>query len=130
MLLVASCSSQVYSPSLNLTTNALKEKQLDLHGGVEMLPETIPAEIESKTTLGVNGQISYGFSNQFNLTAKGWTNIDGISDELRHGYSLKAQFIKNTSKQGKIIILPSIGMALNYYRLRHSNSGSISKQNC
>lgn len=113
MLLVASCSSQVYSPSLNLTTNTLKEKQLDFHGGVEMMPETIPEEIGSKTTVGLNGHISYGFNDKFNLTAKGWTNINGISDEFRHGYSLTAQIIKNTSNKGKIIIMPSIGKALN-----------------
>ncbi len=113
MILVASCSSQVYSPSLNLTTNTLKEKQLDLHGGVEMMPETIPEEIGSKATLGLNGQVSYGFSDRFNLTSKGWFSFKEFTENLRGGYSLSAQVIKKKSEHSSIIILPKLGFTFN-----------------
>lgn len=112
-ILISSCSSQVYSPSLNLTTKTLKEKEIDLHGGMEMLPETIPEEIGSKATLGLNGQVTYGFSDRFNLTSKGWVSFKEITENLRGGYSLSAQVIKKKSEHSSIIILPKLGITFN-----------------
>ena len=112
VLLISSCSSQVYSPSLNLTTKPLKEKEIDIHGGVEMLPETLPEDIGSNSTLGLNWHLAYGFSDNFNLTVKGWNIVDHLGEGMRHGQSLSAQFIKNTSNQGTIILIPKVGISI------------------
>lgn len=113
--LLTSCSrSLVYSPSINLTNKPLKEKEIDLQGGAELLPETRPEELQgNQTTLGLSGQFSYGFSDKFNLTIKGWADIEGRESLIRSGYSLNGQIIKVLSERDRVIILPRIGIALN-----------------
>ncbi len=112
--LLSSCSkSLVYSPSINLTNQPIKEKQIDLQGAFELLPEARPEELGgSPITAGVSGQISYGFTERFNLTLKGWGDISSREPSIRTGYSLTGQFIKLYSEQNRLIILPRIGMAL------------------
>ncbi|MGB3549031.1 MAG: hypothetical protein WBA17_18800, partial [Saprospiraceae bacterium] len=58
---LTSCSpSLIYSPSINLTNESLKSGEIDLSGGVELLPETRPDAIRgNQTTLGVSGQLAY-----------------------------------------------------------------------
>lgn len=115
IVLLSSCAkSLVYSPSVNLTNQPIQEKEIDLQGGVELLPETRPEELEgSQTTFGFNGQLSYGFSEKFNLTIKGWADLEGREALIRSGYSLNGQFIKTLNERRRIIILPRVGIALN-----------------
>lgn len=110
-----SCStSLVYSPSINLANQPLKEKEIDLHAGVELLPETRPEELKgNQTTLGASAQLSYGFTDKFNLTAKGWADIEYRENRFRSGYSISGQFINSISENSRVIILPRIGFALN-----------------
>ena len=113
--LLTSCSkSLVYSPSINLTNHPIQEKEIDLQGGVELLPEARPEELNgNQTTFGFSGQMSYGFSEKFNLTIKGWADIEGRESLIRSGYSLTGQFIKSLSERKRVILLPRIGIALN-----------------
>jgi len=108
------CSrSLVYSPSINLTNKTLKAKEVDLQGGVELMPETRPiALLGNQTTLGLNGQLSYGFSDKFNLTIKGWVDVEGRENLYRSGYSLAGQFVKTISEDSRLIVLPRIGIGL------------------
>ncbi|HMQ85166.1 MAG TPA: hypothetical protein PKA00_19810 [Saprospiraceae bacterium] len=113
--LLTGCSrSLVYSPSINLSNKPLKEKEIDFQGGVELLPETRPEELQgNQTTLGLSGQLSYGFSDKFNLTIKGWADIEGRESLIRSGYSLNGQLIKILSERDRVIIIPRTGIALN-----------------
>jgi hypothetical protein len=113
--LLSSCSkSLVYSPSINLTNQPIKEKEIDIQGNIELLPETRPEVLRgNQTTLGLGGQLCYGFTDRFNLTIKGWADIEGRESLTRSGYSLNGQFIKSISENHRLIILPRIGIALN-----------------
>lgn len=112
--LFTSCSpSLVYSPSIGLTNKPLKDKQIDLQGSVELFPETRAEVLNTKnTSLGASGQLSYGFSDKFNLTLKGWIDIEGRKNTLRSGYSLTGQFLKPIDAHSRLIILPRVGIAL------------------
>jgi|GEM_PF-1071557 len=113
--LSTSCSkSLVYSPSINLANQPLREKEIDLQGGVELLPETRPEVLQgNQTTLGISGQLSYGFSDKFNLTLKGWADIEGRENLVRSGYSLNGYFLKTIGEDSRVIMLPRLGIALN-----------------
>lgn len=113
--LFTSCSkSLVYSPSINLINQPLKEKEVDIQGGVELLPETRPEKLQgSQITFGMSGQLSYGFTDKFNLSIKGWVDIEDRESVIRSGYSLNGQFIKTIDERSRVIILPRIGIALN-----------------
>ncbi|HKK89626.1 MAG TPA: hypothetical protein VJ917_12315 [Saprospiraceae bacterium] len=113
--LLTSCSkSLVYSPSINLTNQPIQEKEIDLQGGVELLPEARPEELKgNQTTFGLSGQLSYGFSEKFNLTIKGWADSEGRENLFRSGYSLNGQLIKILSERKRVILIPRIGFALN-----------------
>lgn len=119
LLLLASCliscsKSLVYSPSINLTTKPLKEKEIDVQGGLELLPEARPEALGgSPTTLGLTGQFSYGFTDKFNLSVKAWLDVEEREAFTRLGYSLAAQFIKPMGEGNSLIFLPRIGIALN-----------------
>jgi hypothetical protein len=110
-----SCSqSVVYSPSLNLSQKPLEEKEIDLQAGVGLLPETRPEQlIGAPTTLGMEAQVAYGFSDHFNLQVKAWGDVQGRENFMRTGYSLGAQFRRELKSGNHILIIPRVGMALN-----------------
>lgn len=112
--LISSCSSSlVYSPSINLPNQPLKEKEIDLIGGFELLPETRQKAIQGNpTTMGLNGQVSYGFSDKFNMSLKGWLDIENRLNSTRSGFALNGQFINQISSDSRTILLPRIGIAL------------------
>jgi len=97
-----------------MTNSPLNDGDVDLQGGIEMLPESRPEKLGgSNNTLGLNGQLSYGFSNNFNLTMKGWVDIQGREIYHRHGYSIGAQFVKKIDDKSRRIVLPRFGIAFN-----------------
>lgn len=111
-ILALSCSrSLVYSPSLNLPNQSLKEKEIDLQGGVELFPESRPSKVSQRNSLGVHGMISYGFGEKFNLSMKGWLAVEGGIDDVRPGLSFTGQFIQQKSPTCKLIIIPRAGFA-------------------
>lgn len=109
------CSrSVVYSPSINLPNKILAKNEIDVQAGIELLPEARPEVLMgNQTTLGINGQLSYGFGDKFNLSVKSWADIEGRENVVRSGFSLNAQFIKNIDEQSRLILLPRFGIALN-----------------
>lgn len=114
LIYLAGCSqSAVYSPSYNLSTESLKKDQIDFQGGMELMPEARAETLGGRpTTLGLNTQISYGISDEFNLSVKAWGDIEGRESVNRGGFALSAQFIRTLSESEKLIILPRAGMAL------------------
>ncbi|MCB9352968.1 MAG: hypothetical protein R2791_04845 [Saprospiraceae bacterium] len=113
-MLLGCSKSLVYSPSVHLSNRPLKEKEIDLQGGVELLPEARPETLGGNpTTLGMHGQIGYGFGNRFNMSVKGWVDMEGRENLTRTGYSLAGQFLLPVDSSSRWIVLPRIGMALN-----------------
>lgn len=111
-LLTACSPSLTYSPSYNLSHGALEKDQVDLSGGVEMLPETRPGETdEVTTTLGYNIRVAYGFRENFNMNVKAWGDIQGPFNSSRSGYALSAQFIKSLADNERLLFIPQAGIA-------------------
>ena len=114
IIISSSCSkSLVYSPSINLPNKTLKAKEVDLMGGIELMPEARPESLGGRpTTIGMNGQIGFGFSNQINISLKGWVDIEGRENLTRSGYSLSGQYIIPKNLNSRFILLPRVGIAL------------------
>lgn len=112
-LFIGCSRSAVYSPSLLLGKAPLKAKEVDIQGSIELMPEANPEALGGKqTTIGVVGQLGYGFSERFNMSLKGWYDIEDREDTLRSGYSLAAHFIKAKTATSRVIIAPKIGITL------------------
>lgn len=114
ILLLGSCTkSMVYSPSLNLPNKPIREKEIDIQGGVELMPEARAENLGgSPTTFGVNGQIGYGFSDKFSLGVKGWIDAQGREGATRFGVALHGQVVRATGPTKRLVIMPRIGLAL------------------
>ncbi|MEZ4985970.1 MAG: hypothetical protein R2795_13200 [Saprospiraceae bacterium] len=112
---LSGCSSLLYSPSLNLTNQPIQEKQIDMQGGVELLPETrmLNATFPDNLQLGWSGGLRYGFGKQFNMGFKAWGEFSPRQTLLRGGGSIDAQFLRIISPQTRLILLPRVGIALN-----------------
>jgi hypothetical protein len=108
---LSSCAtSLVYSPSIGLTAESLKKGEIDLNGGLILLPETRPSSIGRNTVLGGEGHISYGFTDKFALQVKGW--VDMQIKNQRSGFSLAGiKTIKETNNL-RLLIMPKVGCAL------------------
>lgn len=111
--LLTSCSpSLTYSPSYNLSHGALEKDKVDLSGGIELLPETRPDEVNGvSTTLGYNFRVAYGFRENFNMNVKAWGDIQGPFNSGRGGYALSAQFIKDLADNKRLLFIPRAGFA-------------------
>jgi len=113
-LLATSCAkSLTYSPSLNLPVQPLEKKEIDFQGGVELFPESRPDQNEiDNNSLGFHFMASYGISDKFNLSAKGWFDTsDEFDGGIRPGLSLTGQFIKELSPSSNLLFVPRVGMA-------------------
>lgn len=76
------------------------------------MPEARPEALTgAPTTLGLSGQIGYGFSNAFNLAVKGWVDVEGRETRVRYGYSLNGQFLKPLGQENYLIVIPRAGIA-------------------
>jgi hypothetical protein len=125
-ILFTQCASVNYSPSLGLPTQALEEKQIDVQGGMELLPEARQEAGFGRTTLGVQGAISYGFSDRFTMTARGWAAIESIDSAFRGGYALQGRINKQLSEKNNLLFIPQAGIAMNGNSLDgYGASGSI-----
>jgi len=114
ILLLSSCSkSLVYSPSINLPNEILEEGDIDLSGGVELMPETRPEALgDSPTTIGLVGQIKYGISDDIHFLMKGWIDIQGREEPTRSGFAFGGQFIMKRNVTSRFIFLPRLGGAM------------------
>lgn len=66
----------------------------------------------SPVTLGLNGQISYGFSDNFTLGVSAWADVEGRESFFRSGYALQAQFWRPSGSGSRIVFLPRAGISL------------------
>jgi hypothetical protein len=97
-----------------LATQALSEKQLDLQGGLEMMPEARPDQVEGAgLTTGVSGRLSYGFSDRFTMGLHAWGEVENRLGNFRGGYALQAQIYYPVSPGQQFIFIPKVGMVLN-----------------
>lgn len=112
LTLVACSPSLTYSPSYNLSHGALEKDQVDLSGGIELLPETRPEKVNGvSTSLGYNLRVAYGFRENFNMNVKAWGDIRGPFSSSRGGYALSAQFIKELADNKRLLFIPRAGIA-------------------
>ena len=110
-IMFSGCSSLLYSPSVGLPTNPLKNGELDLHGGVELFPETAPDDIMTKTSSGATLQIGYGLSDKNSLYLRGWFSSAG-EEESRGGISLHLISQLKKFENAGLYFIPKIGYAL------------------
>ena len=102
---MSSCSSSVYSPSLGLSGKNLKEKQIDISGGVGMLPETQPNPSKEATS-GAFLKIGYGFSDNVNLNFSAWTAFSNGGISSSRGYSLQSRIVFHQQEKSHFEIIP------------------------
>lgn len=88
-LCVTSCtSSLVYSPTINLPTEPLKQHQVEANGGILYLPETRPHRADRNMSFGFDGLLRYGLTDRVSLQAKGWRALKDLRGDSRSGFSL------------------------------------------
>ena len=128
LIVLTSCSSSmVYSPSINLPNEILKKNEFDFHGGFEAMPETRPEKLSGgdQTTLGIHGQVGYGYNDKFNMSIKGWMDLGDRENEIRYGISLNSQFVKAINDKKKIIVLPRVGASFGGIGIGYGLSNSF-----
>jgi hypothetical protein len=108
---LSSCAtSLIYSPSLGLTKEPLKKGEIDLNGGLLLLPETRPSAVGRNTVLGGEGHIAYGFTNTFALQFKGWADLQ--INRQRSGFSLAGIKTVDVTDKSTLLFMPKVGGAL------------------
>lgn len=88
-LLFAGCTpSVVYSPSINLPPEPLKQKQVQMFAGVVEMPEARPHKMPERTARGVEATARVGAFDWMTLQAKFWQDISDNFDVQRYGVSV------------------------------------------
>jgi hypothetical protein len=88
-LLMSSCQSLVYSPSINLP-DEIKKDNTNLIAAYERLPLTSSDEEKNDMNNGFMTALQHSFTNSFMLQAKYWADVKSMNDGLKfkHGLSL------------------------------------------
>lgn len=110
-LFIIGCTTQslVYSPSINLPPEPLKKNQIQLLGGIGLLPEARPHEVGESTAIGGEATFRFAFSNHFVLQAKGWKDFSNNVDANRGGFSISSIITLNSHKSSyRIGIIPTL----------------------
>jgi len=100
IVLIAGCTrSLVYSPSMNLPPQPLKQKEAQVLGGVGFFPETRPHLVEHKSAFGTEGTFRLAFCDHITLQGKYWHDLSDNLDDNRYGlsFSMIAAFADSTS---------------------------------
>lgn len=108
-IMFSGCSSLLYSPSVGLPINPLRNGDFDLNGGVEMFPETAPDDIMTETSAGATLQIGYGLSDKNSLHLRGW--FSSAEEESRGGISLHLISQLKNFENANLYFIPKIGYA-------------------
>jgi hypothetical protein len=89
-LLSAGCTpSGIYSPSVNLPPEPLKQKQVQVFAGVVEMPEVRPQKMPEKTARGIEATARLGATDWLTLQTKFWQDLsDNFSRETRYGVSV------------------------------------------
>lgn len=110
VLLFSSCAqSLVYSPAVSILDTELKEKQVQFSGGVSLLPETRPEELNT-TALGAQFKLGYCFTNKFNLQLSAWTDVTDKYEYFRGGYSIQSRINVFNKNKSSFEIIPRVGI--------------------
>lgn len=106
----AGCTpSLVYSPSINLPPEPLKEKQVQMFGGVVEMPEVRPQRAPEKTAKGMEFTARVGAADWLTLQAKFWKDIsENFSDANRFGVSVSTIFAQTRDLAGfRVGVMPT-----------------------
>lgn len=110
-LLCSGCAqSLLYSPSLHLSDKPLAEKEVELKGGIGLLPETRPLDNLDKTTPGGSLELGYGFTDAFSLYVSGWTSLEDFGS--RSGYALSSRLSLSQSTSHELVFYPRVAILL------------------
>jgi len=116
ILVMASCSpSLVYSPSLQVPEAPLSRGQFQAGGGIGMLAEARPNEINHKTSGGAEFFSWFAISRSVALQAKWWKDISdhNPANRNRNGVSLAAIVtVKSTASAGRLAVMPQAALLL------------------
>lgn len=111
VILCTGCSqSLLYSPALHLSEKPLAEKEVEIKGGIGLLPETRPLDNLDKTTPGGSLELGYGFTNSFSLYASGWTDLEDFGG--RSGYALSSRLSLAQGTSYEVVTTPRVAMLL------------------
>ncbi|MDD4858440.1 MAG: hypothetical protein PHD74_10120, partial [Candidatus Krumholzibacteria bacterium] len=89
-LAITGCTqSMIYSPSVNLPPEPLKEGQVQMFAGVVEMPEVRPQRAPEKTARGIECTARVGAADWLSLQAKAWKDIsDNFPSVERYGVSV------------------------------------------
>jgi hypothetical protein len=107
----AGCTpSMVYSPSINLPPEPLKQKQVQLFGGVVEMPEARPQTAPEKTARGVEFTARVGAADWLSLQCKAWKDISrNFAEHDRYGVSVSTIFAQTRDLNGfRVGVMPSV----------------------
>ncbi|MCO5249795.1 MAG: hypothetical protein M9949_00045 [Candidatus Kapabacteria bacterium] len=112
-VLISSCQSLVYSPSINLP-DEIKKDNTNLIAAYERLPLTSSDEEKNDMNNGFMAALQHSFTNSFMLQAKYWADVNSMNDGLKfkHGLSLNAFIRLNDSNSPyKFYLSPLVAAA-------------------
>jgi len=99
---------------MHLPAQPLQEKEIYVSGSAELFPETRPEELMGRSsTIGLSGQVQYGFSDRFSLGVKGWVDAEGRESSIRSGYALSGQISTKRDSKSNLMTIYKVGMSLN-----------------
>ena len=113
LLITACTSTEIYSPSLNLSDHQLHKDEIEIQAGIAPLPETRGYKTDSKnnTTFGGNMEIGYGFSNLVNLHLTGWTELNDNAF-YRGGLALSSRINLYHSDSDELTLIPKVAIVM------------------
>jgi hypothetical protein len=114
-LLLSSCTSLVYSPSITLPMDK-EAGDGEVSLAYETLPETDPMNKEKNYTNGIVATANYTFTSVFNMQAKYWSDLNSMTSDggaYRQGFSFTGYFLLNDRDNLiNYYIAPTFGVAI------------------
>lgn len=109
MIIVTSCTSLVYSPSINMPDKIQKDTT-NIIAGYESLPST--GQFIDK---GLIVAVQHSYSDRFCMQVKYWSDLIPYSNDNNylHGASINTYYLLNdTNSSYKLYLAPTVGMSL------------------
>lgn len=109
MIIVTSCTSLVYSPSINLPEK-IKKDETKIIAGYESLPST-----SEYIDNGLIAAVQHSYSDRFCMQVKYWSDFNTYSNDKNylHGASINSYFLLNdTNSSYKLYLVPTVGISL------------------
>ncbi|MGA2297509.1 MAG: hypothetical protein ABSG15_08185 [FCB group bacterium] len=124
--IIISCSSLVYSPSINLPDKIQKD-ETKLSAAYEYLPFTLKTDAGRYFDNGIVVSLQHSYSDRFCMQVKYWTDVNtyGVGDTYKHGASIISYIRLNAPNAAyKFYLAPTIGMSLEDNRIQMGTLGS------